>query len=35
MTGDLETIKTITTIAAPLTSAVVDTWLKPNVAELV
>lgn len=34
MTGDLETIKTIATIASPLTSAIVDTWLKPKLKAL-
>src|ERR1044072_7505786 len=34
MSGDLETIKTIATIASPLTSAIVDTWLKPKLEAL-
>jgi predicted NACHT family NTPase len=34
MTSDLETIKTIATIASPLTSAIIDTWLKPKLKDL-
>lgn len=34
MSPDLETAKNIATIAAPLTSAIVETWLKPRLAQL-
>lgn len=34
MAGDLETIKTIATIASPLTSAIVETWVKPKLKAL-
>lgn len=34
MAGDLETIKTIATVAAPLTAAIVDTWIKPKLETL-
>jgi hypothetical protein len=31
---DLETVKNIATIGAPITSALVETWLKPNLVSL-
>lgn len=34
MAGDLEAIKTIATVAAPLTGAIVETWIKPKLAQL-
>ncbi|MDT5270390.1 MAG: hypothetical protein QOH49_2576 [Acidobacteriota bacterium] len=34
MAGDLEIVKTIASIAAPLTNAIVETWVKPNLAKL-
>jgi hypothetical protein len=34
MAGDLETIKTVATVAAPLTAAIVETWIKPKLAQL-
>jgi len=32
--ADLETIKTVATITAPLTAAVIDTWIKPKLNAL-
>jgi hypothetical protein len=35
MSPDLETTKNIATIAAPLTAAIVETWIKPRLSQLV
>lgn len=32
MPGDLETVKTVATAVAPLTGAIIETWLKPKLA---
>lgn len=34
MAGDLETVKNVATIAAPLTALIVETWIKPKLTAL-